>query len=98
MLLWLIYSVRDFMELVCICSACFERALRVLVQDSKGCLCWQCVRAVGEARPAEAGFLCEGHQGQCRGGTEADDQADKAHRSQVSIPGGVGEKRGRAVK
>lgn len=58
----------------------------------------QCGGAAGEARPAEAGFLCEGHQGQCRGGSEADDQAYQAHRSQVSIPRGVGEKRGRAVR
>lgn len=53
-------------------------------------LCLQCVGAVGEAWPAEAGFLRERHEGQRRGGTEADDQADKAHRSQVSIPRGTG--------
>lgn len=98
MLLWLIYTVRDFMETVYNCSAYFGRALGVVLLQQQLCSCagfqkadsLQCVGAAGEARAAEAGFLCERHQGQCRGGAEADDQADKAHSSQVSIPRGVG--------
>jgi len=58
----------------------------------------QRVRAVGETWTSETCFLCERHEGQCGGGTQADDQADKAHRSQVSIQRGTGDKRRRTVR